>query len=195
MGALPGANWPRGTRLSEDQACQLLGVSRSTLREAFRLLIQQRLLVHELSRGAFVRRLSPRDIAELFDTQRLIETATLRQVEYLDLDGLAELDDDVADGWAGVEAGRWDQIADANARFHDAVAFGFPQRGHHLVSRAWLLRLRRGALPRRGYCARGPRQVRPLRIGGHRWDISSDSNGTGIGSVVEVIPTLVGQCR
>lgn len=43
--------FPPGTRLSEDSIGGALGVSRNTLREAFRLLTHERLLVHELNRG------------------------------------------------------------------------------------------------------------------------------------------------
>ena len=44
-----------GSRLSEPQICGDLHVSRNTLREAFRTLAEERLVVHELNRGVFVR--------------------------------------------------------------------------------------------------------------------------------------------
>ena len=47
---------PPGTRLSEEDIGAALGVSRNTLREAFRLLAHERLLVHEFNRGVFVRK-------------------------------------------------------------------------------------------------------------------------------------------
>jgi DNA-binding GntR family transcriptional regulator len=46
-----------GTRLSEDALAEALGVSRNTLREAFRLLTHERLLEYRLNRGVFVRSL------------------------------------------------------------------------------------------------------------------------------------------
>src|SRR5437763_15790808 len=42
---------PPGERLSEELIGSVLGVSRNTLREAFRVLSHERLLVHELNRG------------------------------------------------------------------------------------------------------------------------------------------------
>src|SRR3954454_3634165 len=45
---------PPGTRLSEEQLVEVLHVSRNTLREAFRLLTHEGLLVHHLHRGVFV---------------------------------------------------------------------------------------------------------------------------------------------
>ncbi|MEU3504381.1 GntR family transcriptional regulator, partial [Streptomyces hundungensis] len=47
--------FPPGERLAEDAIGKALGVSRNTLREAFRLLTHERLLIHELNRGVFVR--------------------------------------------------------------------------------------------------------------------------------------------
>ena len=47
-----------GAELSQERVQDALGVSRSTLREALQVLVRERLLVHELSRGVFVRRLS-----------------------------------------------------------------------------------------------------------------------------------------
>ena len=52
-----------GLRLSEEAIGGALGVSRNTLREAFRLLTRDRLLVHEHSRGVFVRSPSTEDVA------------------------------------------------------------------------------------------------------------------------------------
>jgi DNA-binding GntR family transcriptional regulator len=46
--------FPPGTRLSEEVLGQALGVSRNTLREAFRLLCHERLAVHQMNRGIFV---------------------------------------------------------------------------------------------------------------------------------------------
>src|ERR1700685_2371399 len=46
--------FPPGTRLSEEVIGQALGVSRNTLREAFRLLCHERLAVHQMHRGIFV---------------------------------------------------------------------------------------------------------------------------------------------
>ncbi|HET9142050.1 GntR family transcriptional regulator, partial [Actinophytocola sp.] len=44
-----------GDKLSEEEITRRLGISRNTLREAFRLLGHERLLEHQLNRGVFVR--------------------------------------------------------------------------------------------------------------------------------------------
>src|SRR3954453_3061387 len=72
--------FPPGTRLSEDSIGSALGVSRNTLREAFRLLTHERLLIHELNRGVFVRVLTVEDVIDIYQVRRLIECAAVRNL-------------------------------------------------------------------------------------------------------------------
>jgi DNA-binding GntR family transcriptional regulator len=110
-----------GMRLSEERVKQAHGVSRSTLREAFRLLIRERLLVHELSRGVFVRQLSRQDVADLYEVRRVIECAALRHIRSLQPAGLRRLSATIEDGREAAEQGRWDAVASASIRFHEAL--------------------------------------------------------------------------
>ncbi|CAL9434940.1 GntR family transcriptional regulator [Streptomyces albus] len=114
-------SFPPGTRLSEGRICTALGVSRNTLREAFRLLTHERLLVHRLNRGTFVRVLTAADIVDIYRVRRLVECAALR--------GLGEPPYAVAEVRAAVTAGeraaaegRWHTCSTANIRFHQALA-------------------------------------------------------------------------
>ena len=66
-----------GARLSEPQICRDLDVSRNTLREAFRALAEERLVVHELNRGVFVRVPTTQEVSELYDVRRLVECAAV----------------------------------------------------------------------------------------------------------------------
>ncbi|MGI3781579.1 MAG: GntR family transcriptional regulator [Janthinobacterium lividum] len=66
-----------GTRLSEPRICRELQVSRNTLREAFRVLAEERLVVHQLNRGVFVRVPTTQDVSELYDARRLVECAAV----------------------------------------------------------------------------------------------------------------------
>jgi DNA-binding GntR family transcriptional regulator len=110
-----------GTRLSEERVRAAHGVSRSTLREAFQRLIRERLLVHELSRGVFVRQLSRQDVADLYDVRRIVECAAVRHIHTLPTDGLRRLATAIADGKAGAAEHRWDAVAAASIRFHEAL--------------------------------------------------------------------------
>jgi DNA-binding GntR family transcriptional regulator len=62
-----------GSRLSEEQLVQVLKVSRNTLREAFRFLAHEGLLVHVLHRGVFVTELDEAGVVDLYCVRRMIE--------------------------------------------------------------------------------------------------------------------------
>ncbi|WP_255945713.1 GntR family transcriptional regulator [Streptomyces odontomachi] len=110
-----------GSRLSEERVREAHGVSRSTLREAFQRLIRERLLVHELSRGVFVRQLSRADVADLYEVRRIVECAAVRRIRTLTPAGLRRLSGAISDGLAAREELRWDDVAAASIRFHEAL--------------------------------------------------------------------------
>ena len=62
-----------GARLSEEAIGGELKISRNTLREAFRLLTHERLLLHEPYRGVSVRVLSAEDVVDLYRVRKVIE--------------------------------------------------------------------------------------------------------------------------
>ena len=110
-----------GSRLSEDAVCSALGISRNTLREAFRLLTHERLLVHELNRGVFVRRLTAPDVVDLYRVRKLIECAVVRSVDH-PAPGLDHVAAAVSDGEAAAAEGDWQRLGTANLHFHQALA-------------------------------------------------------------------------
>jgi DNA-binding GntR family transcriptional regulator len=108
-----------GQRLSEEAIAEALGVSRNTLREAFRLLGHERLLDHRLNRGVFVRILSAEDVADLYRVRRVIEGAAVRrQASGPALDVIREA---VADAERAAAADDWRGVGTANIRFHQAL--------------------------------------------------------------------------
>ncbi|MFF8512755.1 GntR family transcriptional regulator [Streptomyces sp. NPDC015492] len=112
--------FPPGTRLSEEGIAGALGVSRNTLREAFRLLAHERLLVHELNRGVFVRVLAVDDVDDIHRTRRLVECAVVRGLGRPPY-ALGALSAAVADGERAALAGDWPGAATADIRFHRAL--------------------------------------------------------------------------
>jgi DNA-binding GntR family transcriptional regulator len=111
--------FPPGGRLSEDTITAGLGISRNTLREAFRLLAHEKLLVHELNRGVFVRKPDTADVLDLYRVRRVVECAAVRAVTEAEAKGLFEA---VAEAEAAAEEGRWAEVGTANLRFHQAIA-------------------------------------------------------------------------
>jgi DNA-binding GntR family transcriptional regulator len=112
---------PPGAKLTQERVQEALGVSRGTLREALQLLIRERLLVHELSRGVFVRQLSMQDVSDLYRVRRIVECAALRSVEVMRPEGLRRLRAAIEDGHTAADAGEWDHVAAASIRFHEAL--------------------------------------------------------------------------
>ncbi|GAA4752944.1 GntR family transcriptional regulator [Modestobacter marinus] len=109
---------PPGTRLSEEQLVEVLHVSRNTLREAFRLLTHEGLLVHRLHRGVFVPELDEDDLVDLYRLRRTIECDVVRRLEGLDAVRLRPLHDAVAAGEDAARRGDWVAAGTANMRFH-----------------------------------------------------------------------------
>ncbi|MER6419314.1 GntR family transcriptional regulator [Streptomyces sp. NPDC001137] len=125
--------FPPGTRLSEDSIGGALGVSRNTLREAFRLLTHERLLVHELNRGVFVRVLTVEDVEDIYRTRRLVECAVVRGLGAppYGLDALAEV---VEEGQRAAREGDWKSVGTANIHFHrELVALAGSARTDELM--------------------------------------------------------------
>ncbi|MFI5799619.1 GntR family transcriptional regulator [Streptomyces sp. NPDC051677] len=125
--------FPPGTRLSEDSIGGALGVSRNTLREAFRLLTHERLLVHELNRGVFVRVVTVEDVEDIYRTRMLVECAVVRGLGELPyaLDGLRA---SVTEGQAAALENDWKGLGTANFHFHrELVALAGSARTDELM--------------------------------------------------------------
>jgi DNA-binding GntR family transcriptional regulator len=109
-----------GTRLSEPDICAALKVSRNTVREAFRTLMQERLVAHELNRGVFVRIPLPEDVAEVYKCRRVVECTALREhprtgLSLKPLLSLLERADDFA------AQGNWTGVGTVDVEFHRAI--------------------------------------------------------------------------
>ncbi|WP_026257176.1 GntR family transcriptional regulator [Actinopolymorpha alba] len=110
-----------GARLPEDAIGGALGVSRNTLREAFRLLTHERLLAHELNRGVFVRRLALDDLIDLYRVRQIVECAAVRTVGS-PLPDLTSIRTEVKAGRSAARRRAWRDLGTANIRFHQAIA-------------------------------------------------------------------------
>jgi len=69
---------PPGSRLSELAIAEHFGVSRTPVREAFRQLEREGLILMTLRAGAHVRNIDARDVEELYETREALETQAAR---------------------------------------------------------------------------------------------------------------------
>jgi DNA-binding GntR family transcriptional regulator len=111
-----------GTRLSEELIGTALGVSRNTLRESFRLLIHERLVVHELNRGVFVRVLDVNDVVDIYRLRRVLESAAVRNAGNSPPAAIEAIEAALAEGEQAAAEQRWFDVGTANMQFHQAVA-------------------------------------------------------------------------
>ena len=109
-----------GQRLSEAALADQLGVSRNTLREAFRVLAEQGLIHHVPHRGASVAAPTVADVIDIYRARRAIEPAALaagspRHPAVADMRAAVEASE------AGLEARDWAAVGTGNMAFHSAV--------------------------------------------------------------------------
>ncbi|KII00295.1 GntR family transcriptional regulator [Streptomonospora alba] len=111
-----------GARLSEERLGRKFRVSRNTLREAFRLLGHERLLVHEFNRGVFVAKPGAEDVVDLFRMRRALELPAVRSGARASAEALGAVGAAVEQGEAARARGDWEGIGTANMAYHRAVA-------------------------------------------------------------------------
>jgi DNA-binding GntR family transcriptional regulator len=84
----------KGDRILEAPMCQAMGVSRTPLREALRILSSEGLIELIPNKGAYVAQPSLKDIGEMFYVMSILEGTCARVcVEKMDDEGLRRLDD------------------------------------------------------------------------------------------------------
>jgi DNA-binding GntR family transcriptional regulator len=110
-----------GERLIESALTRRFSVSRGPVREALRRLAAEGLIEHAPNRGAIVRRLSPRDIGELFQIRVEMEALAARlAAQSPDKAARARFVEEIAMIFADAPR-RMETYLDENAAFHAAV--------------------------------------------------------------------------
>lgn len=109
-----------GQRLSEQAVSESLDVSRNTLREAFRILVHEGLLVRRPNAGVAVARPTLADVVDIYRLRRLIEVPVLA-AGHPAHPGARTMRDAVDAALAARLGGDWRDIAAANMRFHSGI--------------------------------------------------------------------------
>ncbi len=109
-----------GQRLSESALGEQLGVSRNTLREAFRSLAHEGLVTHRPNRGVFVTTPSLASIVDIYQVRRFIECQALR--EALPSHPVVQrMREAVEEASASRERQDWRAVGSSNMAFHTAI--------------------------------------------------------------------------
>jgi DNA-binding GntR family transcriptional regulator len=107
-----------GTPLRESFIASSAGVSRNTVREAFRLLTREGLVNHNLHHGVVVTKLSEDDVADIYAVRRVVEGAAVggrRTLTAAEVSALREPLDDLERARGEHD---WRGIVDNDLRFH-----------------------------------------------------------------------------
>jgi DNA-binding GntR family transcriptional regulator len=111
-----------GTPLPEASLAAALRVSRNTVREAFRTLMSEHLLIHQPHKGVTVSWLTADDVLDIYKIRRMFELSVLDlaaqgQLE-LAKNGLGEIGTLIAEAETAAANGDWAEVGTANLRFH-----------------------------------------------------------------------------
>ena len=124
-----------GARLQEQDLAKRLGVSRVPLREAFRVLAGEGLVVIQPHRGAVVSKRSDGELGELFAVRAMFESAAARLLaESRPQPALDTLGAMITDMKAAVRAGKLAEYSRLAARFHDLTV---GECGNSLLARLY----------------------------------------------------------
>jgi DNA-binding GntR family transcriptional regulator len=108
-----------GMALREAALSKALQVSRNTIREAFRSLTADRLLMYEAHRGVMVRWLTVDDVRDVYRLRRMFEVPALdlaaKGVHEINVDAIDTL---VTKAEREAEAERWSDVGTLNLQFH-----------------------------------------------------------------------------
>lgn len=110
-----------GQKVTEESIRSDLGVSRASVREAFRLLTNEGLFVHVPDRGVFVRELTPADMADNYRARAILERAALEMVDDIPAEVLERLAAILAEANEANERDDRVTVARMNIAFHKEV--------------------------------------------------------------------------
>jgi DNA-binding GntR family transcriptional regulator len=110
-----------GSHLAEDQLSKALGISRNTLREAFRTLGLEGLVEHFPNRGVFVRMVDEADIDDIYLIRTTLETSALDIAAKLPAVDLHRLTTVIGLATTAARDGDWAAVGRHDIEFHRAI--------------------------------------------------------------------------
>ena len=120
--AILSGNLGPGTRLIEAELADQLGVSRAPVREAFRILEPEGLVVLEATKGAFVAEVSENDLREIFTVRSVLEGLAMRLVaEHITENELAKLSHIVEQMEEAARHRDAERVLELDLEFHEQI--------------------------------------------------------------------------
>ncbi|CDQ41689.1 GntR family transcriptional regulator [Virgibacillus salexigens] len=111
-----------GERLIEADIAERFDVSRSTIREALKILEQEELVMNKNRKGTFVSKFTNVDLDEMTELRLMIETkAFIKALDHLDKKHFIELSAIIDEMEIQANNGNWDQLFGLDLQFHQYV--------------------------------------------------------------------------
>jgi len=121
--AIVNKRYQPGERLVEDRLALEMGVSRNPVREAIRALASEGLIEVAANRGATVAKMTEQAARETIEVRALLEGHNARlAARRQDKETIKRIGSVLKSGTRALAAGRFEELADLNQQFHDALA-------------------------------------------------------------------------
>ncbi|MGQ4512956.1 FCD domain-containing protein [Streptomyces sp. DW26H14] len=110
-----------GMHLRQDQTALALGQSRVPVREAFKILVAEQLLIHHRNRGHFVTELTPHEMADICWLRESLEAELARTADRItaeDIERLGEINGEIE---SLIDTGTVWRRVELDERFHEIL--------------------------------------------------------------------------
>jgi DNA-binding GntR family transcriptional regulator len=109
-----------GEKIDQERIAEELNVSRTPVREALKVLESEGFIEIRPHRGAFVTKITPEEVSDIFEVRKLLEAEVVRQaVPLIPEDVLDELERDLSEAQARFSSGDRTAHFDSDVWFHD----------------------------------------------------------------------------